>query len=80
MKPNEGGMDRLTRIAIGIICLVVAMSTLNALDGNVLGIIVGIVGVIAVLTGVVGFCPAYTILGIRTCKSCGDACGCANNE
>ena len=28
----------------------------------------GVVGLIPLLTAFVGFCPAYRLLGIRTCK------------
>ena len=28
----------------------------------------GWIGVVPLLTGLVGFCPAYTLLGIRTCS------------
>jgi hypothetical protein len=29
----------------------------------------GWIGVVPVLTALVGFCPAYTLLGFKTCKS-----------
>jgi len=30
----------------------------------------GWVGLVPLLTGLVGNCPLYTILGIKTCKAC----------
>ena len=29
----------------------------------------GLVGLVPLLTAVVGFCPAYTLLGIKTCRT-----------
>jgi Protein of unknown function (DUF2892) len=33
--------------------------------GGALGIILGVLGAIFLVTGVVGFCPHYTIFGIK---------------
>jgi len=30
----------------------------------------GWIGVLPLATGIFRFCPAYTLLGIKTCKSC----------
>lgn len=60
MKLNEGGLDRAIRIAVGlaIISLVfVGPHTPWAW-----------LGLVPLVTGLVGFCPAYALFGIRTCK------------
>ena len=82
MKSNESAADRGIRVVIGIVALVLAFMMFGAMDGEILGIVVAAVGVIAVLTGVVGFCPAYRLVGLSTCKKegcCGggDSCGCS---
>ncbi len=79
MKSNESGADRATRVVVGIIALIVAFVVLDAMDGAILGIIVAVVGGIMVLTGAVGFCPAYRLVGLSTCKKecCGNSCGCS---
>lgn len=33
-------------------------------------------GLIPVITGLVGYCPPYQLLGINTCKPCDDKKGC----
>jgi len=78
MKSNENGIDRAIRIILGIAALAVAFMTLGVMDGEILGIIVAVVGAILLLTGFVGFCPAYRLVGLSTCKkgSCGDSCNC----
>ncbi len=64
---NEGKADRILRVLVGVILGVVAWMVLGLGDGAILGIIAGIVALVLILTGLVGFCPAYALLGLRTC-------------
>ncbi|SEH40297.1 YgaP family membrane protein [Magnetospirillum fulvum] len=61
MTPNVGGLDRIIRISVGIALIV---ATLTGFIG-----VWGWIGVAPLLGGLVGWCPAYTLLGISTCKS-----------
>ncbi len=61
MIKNVGTTDRIIRIIVAVIGIVFA-----ALYNN---LIVGIVSIIILLTGLIGFCGLYTILGINTCKT-----------
>lgn len=61
MKTNEGTIDRLLRIAAGILLLAL---TYNDTIGPW-----GWIGVVPLLTGLVGWCPLYTVLGIHTCPT-----------
>lgn len=65
MKFNMSKSDRYIRLifAIGIATLIL----LNILTGPA-AIALGILAVVLLLTSVVGFCPAYAILGISTKK------------
>ncbi len=67
MKPNEGTIDRGLRVVLGIIALVAAFMWLGASSGTILGILAAVVGAVLLITGVVGFCPAYAIVGLKTC-------------
>lgn len=58
---NVGGADRTLRIIIGL-----AVLSLTFLGPQTMW---GLVGIVPLLTGVVGTCPLYTLLGIRTCPS-----------
>jgi len=82
MKANENGTDRAVRIVLGIIALVASYMWLGVMEAQVLGIIVAAIGVIMLFTGFVGFCPAYKLCGMSTCKKecCGDSCGCTSDE
>ena len=68
MKANEGSADRAVRVIVGIIALVAAWMWLGLAAGAILGILVAVVGAVLILTGLVGFCPAYTLVGMNTCK------------
>jgi hypothetical protein len=64
---NEGMADRVVRGVIGIIVLALAWFALGLGSGAPLGILAGVVGGVLLITGLVGFCPGYRLLGIRTC-------------
>ena len=59
MTANVGGIDRILRIVAGLAILsqfFFGLQTPWAL-----------IGLVPLLTGIVRFCPAYTLLGLRTC-------------
>jgi hypothetical protein len=65
---NVGTLDRLARFALGLVLLVVAFAVPSA--EAALGVawwLLPLVGVVMIGTAAVGFCPLYTVLGIRTC-------------
>jgi hypothetical protein len=65
---NVGTLDRLARFALGLVLLVVAFAVPAA--EAALGMawwLLPLVGVVMIGTAAVGFCPLYTVLGIRTC-------------
>ncbi len=64
MVTNEGTIDRVVRVAAGVVALVVA---LVVGIGSVLGIVLAVVAAILLLTGAVGFCPLYRVFGVSTC-------------
>jgi hypothetical protein len=65
MKRNENAVDRVIRVIFGL-ALVVLVS-LKVVTG-VAAIVLGVVGGIVFLTGVVGFCAIYALLGLSSCK------------
>lgn len=67
---NEGRGDRGVRMLAGIVLLAVGW----ALSFNAVGIAVFVIGAIALGTGIVGWCPAYSILGVSTVKTSGSHC------
>jgi len=64
---NEGTIDRVSRVLLGLALLAGAWFGLGLADGAVIGVVAAVVAGVLILTGLVGFCPAYRILGLRTC-------------
>lgn len=63
---NEAGWDRILRVVLGVILLILAFS--NIVSGG-LGVLFIIVGILALVTGIIGICPAYMLLKFRTKKN-----------
>ena len=61
MQANVGGMDRGVRIVAGIGLILFALLSAHPLH------IWGWIGVVPLATGLIGWCPAYTLLGMNTC-------------
>ncbi|MDA0189779.1 MAG: DUF2892 domain-containing protein [Proteobacteria bacterium] len=59
MKSNVGGIDKILRIVVGIVLIALAAM-------NVIGLW-GWIGIVPLLTGLMGWCPAYTLFGMNTC-------------
>jgi len=55
---NEGTVDRVARVALGLALLFVAVTGRGAW---------GYLGIVPLLTGALGTCPLYSVLGINTC-------------
>jgi len=58
---NEGTLDRTLRVIAGL-----AILSLTVIGPHTLW---GLVGAVPLLTGLVGFCPLYRALNIRTCAT-----------
>lgn len=61
MEHNLGTADRVIRIVIGIVLL----GLIFVLDSPARWI--GLIGIIPLMTALMGWCPLYTLLGVRTC-------------
>ena len=57
---NVGSIDRILRVVVGLILIsLVFIGPQTAW---------GWIGLVPLVTAIVGYCPAYRIFGIRTCK------------
>ena len=59
MNTNVGGLDRILRVVVGLALIgAAAMGYLGAW---------AYIGIVPLVTAVVGFCPAYRLIGVNTC-------------
>ncbi len=61
MKTNEGTIDRVLRVLVGIALISIVFVGPKTPWGWI--------GVVPLVTGLVGVCPLYSILGINTCPA-----------
>jgi hypothetical protein len=60
MKCNLGGIDRALRVVVGLVLIALAVTGTVGMWGWI--------GIVPLITGAVGFCPAYALLGLSTCS------------
>ena len=65
MKKNMGSTDKLIRLAVAIVLIVLYWRHVVT---ETLGIIALVVALIFTITSLLSFCPIYAIFGIKTCK------------
>lgn len=61
MKKNVGGIDRILRIVLGLALLVFAFVGPEGVK------MWGFIGIVPLATGLLNFCPLYSIIGLNTC-------------
>lgn len=59
MKANEGKIDRILRVVVGL-----GLLSLIFVGPQTMW---GLVGIVPLLTGAIGFCPLYRVFGLNTC-------------
>lgn len=59
LKINEGTLDRTLRVIAGVVLIGLAATGKIGLWGYI--------GVVPLLTGAIGMCPIYALLGISSC-------------
>ncbi|MBN1259503.1 MAG: DUF2892 domain-containing protein [Anaerolineae bacterium] len=59
MERNIGELERLLRVILGIYAMLMGFLFIQ----GVAGIVLGALGLLSVVTGLVGWCAVYTLLG-----------------
>ncbi|CUB05651.1 MAG: hypothetical protein PWQ19_1243 [Tepidiphilus sp.] len=60
MKRNVGGIDKIARIVVGVVLIVLALMGI--------GTPWTWIGVLPLATGLLNWCPLYTLIGVNTCQ------------
>ncbi len=61
MTRNEGTLDRIVRVVVGVVLLSLVFVGPQTLWG--------LIGIVPLATALVGVCPLYSHFGITTCAS-----------
>ncbi len=59
MSRNEGTIDRVLRVVLGLILLSLVFVGPQTMWG--------LIGIVPLVTVLVGICPLYSVLGVSTC-------------
>ena len=62
MNKNVGGIDRALRVIVGVALLAMVFVGPQTPWGWI--------GIVPLVTALIGWCPAYSLFGIKTCKNC----------
>jgi hypothetical protein len=62
MTTNEGAVDRILRVIVGLVLIAVALGVFGPAYTSVWGWI----GVLPLVTGLIAWCAVYSLLGIKT--------------
>ena len=60
MQKNAGMVDRAIRVLVGLALLALVFVGPRTPWG--------LIGILPLVTGLVGYCPTYTLFGLRTCS------------
>lgn len=66
MTKNMSKTDGIIRLIVAAVIAILYFT--KVIDGT-LAIVLGVVGLIFIVTGFINFCPLYAVLGIRTKKT-----------
>ncbi len=66
MSRNMGTADRVIRFVLGLALIAFAMGMI--LPGTGFNWI-GWIGIVPIATAIVGICPLYSLIGVRTCPA-----------
>lgn len=69
MRINVGTPDRMARLVIGTVLVMLPIASGLALFANPMWLWASIVaGAVLIVTALVRLCPLYAVLGLSTCK------------
>lgn len=68
MTKNMGSIDRGLRLLVAAVLLYLAFGTTILGAGPLMWIAVGVAAIFT-LTSLVGTCPLYSLIGVKTCRA-----------
>jgi hypothetical protein len=61
LKINMGAVDKTVRITVGVV--LIALTLMGSIG------VWGWIGLVPLITGLLGHCPVYAVLGLDTCPT-----------
>jgi len=68
IKKNVGLADRILRFGAGLMMIYFGFINTTIIADQVAALLLGILGIIFLLTAVFSICPFYNLIGLNTCS------------
>jgi len=68
LKVNMGIIDRSFRLLVGLILIYIGFINQELVSSEILRYILGVIGVINIISSLAGICPIYMLANINTCR------------
>ena len=67
-KKNVGTLDAVLRVGIGVGLIYTGFFATDLIDDSVASMILGVAGVIILVSGIFSRCPLYDLIGFNSCS------------
>jgi len=67
MTKNMGRIDQVLRLGISLVLIYVGFIDQDIVSDSFTSLIIGVIGIVNLLSSLARFCPLYSITGINTC-------------
>jgi hypothetical protein len=68
LEKNVGGIDKVLRIGAGVLMVYFGFIDKSFITDELGSTLLGGFGIMFTLSGLLGMCPLYNVIGINTCK------------
>ena len=69
IKRSMGSTEKMIRISLGLILVGLGLFYFGGRVGVKLGVAIALLGILPLLTGILNFCPLYSIWGLKSKKT-----------
>ena len=70
IKKNVGLADRILRFGAALMMIYFGFIDTTVIADEIAALLLGILGIIFLLTAVFSMCPIYNLIGLNTCSDC----------
>lgn len=68
IKKNVGTADRILRLGISLMMIYFGFIDKNIIADPLAAMLLGVFGVIILITAIISMCPLYNLIGLNTCS------------
>ena len=69
IKKNVGLVDRILRFGAGLMMIYFGFIDTTVIPDQIAAVLLGVLGIIFLLTAIFSVCPFYNLIGLNTCSN-----------